>query len=77
MSKVIDAEATSNRIRALMKEKGLTSRQIQRQLQLDSIQAVYKWTSPRYKSIPSIDNLVKLSQILDCRLEDILVTKDL
>ena len=77
MEKVIDVEATSIRIGEMIKEKGLTARQIQRQLDLDTIQAVYKWIKPQYNSIPSIDNLVKLSKLLGCHLEDILVTKDI
>ena len=76
MEKVIDVEATSLRIGEMIEEKGLTARQIQRQLDLDTIQAVYKWMKPQYNSIPSIDNLVKLSKLLGCSLEDILVAKD-
>lgn len=77
MEKVIDVEATSIKIGEKVKEKGITARQIQRQLDLDTIQAVYKWVNPRYKSIPSVDNLVKLSKLLGCQLEDLLVTKDM
>ena len=77
MDKVIDVEGTSVKIGEMVKEKGLTARQIQRHLNLDTIQAVYKWMNPRYKSIPSVDNLVKLSKLLGCSLEDILVTKDM
>ena len=77
MEKVIDVEATSLRIGEMIEEKGITARQIQRRLDLDTIQAVYKWVNPKYKSIPSVDNLVKLSKLLGCQLEDLLVTKDM
>ncbi len=74
--KVIDTKATSNRLSELMKEKGLKPRDMQRALDLESIQAVYKWLSPKYKSMPSIDNLVLLTHILDCSMEDIIRVKE-
>lgn len=74
---VIDTEATCKNIKEKMEEKGLTPREIQRELKLDSIQAVYKWLNPRYKAIPSIDNFVQLSHILDCKLDDLIVEKEI
>lgn len=74
--RVIDTEATCSRLKEMFDERGLTPKDIKRILQLDSIQAVYKWISPKYKTIPSLDNLVQLAHVMDCNLEDILVIKD-
>ncbi len=46
-------------------------------LQLDSVQAVYKWISPKNKTMPSLDSLVQLANFLDCGIEDILVMKEI
>ena len=71
--KVVNTEATKMNIRRMLKEKNMTPRYIQRRLNLDSIQAVYKWIGDSGKGIPSLDNLINLATILDCTLEDILV----
>lgn len=74
--KIIDYSATNKRIRKLIAEKGLTPKQIQRRLQLSSVQAVYKWISKSGNTIPSIENLVMLAEILECQVDDILVKKE-
>ena len=75
--KVIDTEATCNRLKEMFDERGLKPKDIQNALQLDSIQAVYKWISPKYKTMPSLDSLVQLAHFMDCNLEDILVLKEI
>lgn len=74
--KVIDTVRTSNHLNQLFMERGLTPKEIQKQLRLQSIQAVYKWMNPRYKTIPSLDHLIQLAYILGCSLEDLLVIKE-
>lgn len=75
--KVIDNMATGARIRELLKEKGLTPQDVQQELELQCPQSVYAWISDKRKSLPSLDNMVSLSQLLDVPIEDILVLKDL
>lgn len=75
--KVIDTEATCNHLKEMFNERGLTPKEIQKALHLDSIQAVYKWISPKYTSMPSLDSLVQLAYLMNCNLEDILVLKEI
>ncbi|WP_044937833.1 helix-turn-helix domain-containing protein [Pseudobutyrivibrio sp. LB2011] len=74
--RVIDIEATKKRLAEMFEDKGLTPRIIQRELQLDSIQAVYKWTG-KGKTVPSLDNLILLAKLMDCQIEDMLVLTEL
>lgn len=73
--KVIDNVATSENLKKMFLEHEFTPQEIQRGLNLESVQAVYKWINPKYKSIPSLDNLIQLTHILDCTLDDIIVQK--
>lgn len=75
--KVIDNEATCIRLKEMFDERGLIPKEVQRALQLDSVQTVYKWLSPKNKTMPSLDSLVQLAYLMDCQLEDILVLKEI
>ena len=75
--KVVDNEATCLRLNEMFDERGLTPKEVQRALQLDSVQAVYKWLSPKNKTMPSLDSLVQLANLMDCQLEDILVLREI
>lgn len=75
--RVIDTEATCRNIKSILEERGITPKEVQRALQLDSVQAVYKWISPKNKTMPSLDSLVQLANFLDCGIEDILVMKEI
>ena len=70
---VIDPEATGKNIVRLRKEKGLTVRDIQMFFSFGEPQAIYKWQSG--KSLPTVDNLLALSQLLNVSIEEILVQK--
>ena len=74
--RVIDTEATCRNIKSILEERGITPKEVQRALQLDSVQAVYKWISPRNKTMPSLDSLVQFANFLNCGIEDILVLKE-
>ncbi len=67
----IQQEATGNRIRQLIREKGYSVRDIQEAMGFESPQAVYKWLSG--KCLPNLDNFLILSKILHTSMEDILV----
>ena len=68
---VIDVAATGTRIKDLLKQRALTVRDVQTALGFDAPQAVYKWE--RGLSLPSTDNLLALSLLLDVPIEHILV----
>lgn len=67
----IQQEATGNRIRELLLNKGYIVKDIQEVMGFENPQAVYKWLSG--KSLPSLDNLLILSKVLHTSIEDILV----
>lgn len=72
---VIDVAATCRNLKELIEEQKYTPMEIQHVLGLNSVQSVYKWYSRNNRTIPSLDNLVMLSELLGCTLEDILVLK--
>ncbi len=65
---------SGKRIQTLMREKGLSVREIQEIMGFENPQAVYKWTSG--KSLPSIDNLLNLSRALGVHMDELLVTDE-
>lgn len=67
----ISKEETGKRIRRLLAESGITVRDVQEELELDSPQSVYKWL--KGKALPSLDNLLVLGCMLDLPVEQLLV----
>ena len=72
MLPTIDIEATAAQIDSLRLENGLSVRDIQNIFGFSTPQAIYGWI--RAKSIPSIDNLVILANILHTTLDNLIVT---
>lgn len=70
---VLDLEATGTKIKTLMKQRGITPRQLQILLDFPYVQTIYNWFSA--KDLPTIDNLVVLAQILGVTTDDIIVTR--
>ena len=68
---VIDTKASGAQIKALRLTKGLTVREVQTALGFDEPQAIYKWE--RGASLPSTDNLLALSLLLEVPIEQILI----
>ena len=64
-------EETGKRIKELMKDRRLKVRDIQDACGFEQPQAIYKWLSG--KSLPSIENMVILSVVLDTPIDGILV----
>ena len=62
---------TGRRIRKLMKERGISVREIQEEMELESPQAVYKWLNGR--AVPGIENLLMLARLLRVPMEEMLV----
>ena len=71
---IIDIEASCKNLKRLCKDRGYSATDLQKALGLESCQACYKWFSG--KNLPSIDNLLVISYLLDVTLEEILVTKN-
>ena len=68
----INPEATGKRISQLRSERGLSVKDLQAYMGFEAPQAIYKWQSGQ--SLPSVDNLLALSVLLEVPMEDILVT---
>ncbi len=67
----IRSEETGRRIKELIVEKGYTVKDVQGAMGFENPQAIYKWISG--KSMPSLDNIVILSKMLNTEIENILV----
>ncbi len=70
---VIDMEATCENLKRICVEKGYGISRLQRELGLESQQAIYKWFSG--KSLPSIDNMILISELLGITLDELIVRK--
>ena len=70
---VLDLNATGAKIKTLMKQRGITPRQLQLILNFPYVQTVYNWFAG--KNMPTLDNLVVLAKVLDVAMDDIVVTK--
>lgn len=70
----IDMIKTGKNITRLCAERGVSAKMLQKVFGFTTPQAVYKWQ--RGASLPSIDNLVALSAILDVPIEAILVISE-
>lgn len=68
---IINMVETGKRIRELADKKGITPTEIQKVCGLGSLQAVYKWFGG--KSVPTIDNLGIISNLLNTPIDDIVV----
>ena len=69
---VIDLAATGENISRLRRAKGLTVREVQSYFGFEEPQAIYKWQ--RGESLPTVDNLYALSNLLEVPMNEILVT---
>ena len=70
---VLDLDATGTKIKTLMKQRGITPRQLQLILNFPYVQTVYNWFAG--KNMPTLDNLVVLAKVLNVAMDDIVVTK--
>jgi len=71
MVPTINREKTGRRIRTLMREHGLSVQYVREALSLGSLQAVYHWLEG--KSMPTLDNLYALSELLRVPMDDMIV----
>ena len=71
MMPTIDMVATGKNIERLRKVAGLSVRDLQDVFSFATPQAIYKWQHGT--AMPTIDNLVVLADVLQVRIDDILV----
>lgn len=62
---------TGQRIKELCKSRNISVKDIQQNLFIGSFQAIYAWFSG--KSLPSLDNLYRLSRLLKVPMDEIIV----
>ena len=67
----VKQKETGENIRRLLKTNGYTVKDVQEVMGFENPQAVYKWLSG--KSLPSLENLLILSKLLNINIENILV----
>ena len=67
----IDMVATGKNIERLRKNAGISVRDLQDVFGFGTPQAIYKWQHGT--AMPTIDNLVVLADVLQVRIDDILV----
>lgn len=70
----IDMVATGNNISRLREQAGMSVRDLQSIFGFATPQAIYKWQNGI--SMPTIDNLIVLSVVLNVKVEDIVVLND-
>ena len=70
---VLDLDATGVKIKTLMKQRGISPRQMQLILNFPYVQTIYNWFAG--KNMPTLDNLVVLARVLGVAMDDIIVTR--
>ena len=70
---VIDLKLTGQNIVRLRNDAGLTVKDLQHLLGLNSQQAIYKWQNGQ--SLPTVDNLIVLAAVFHVRIDDILICR--
>lgn len=71
MYPIIDNVKTGERIQKFMRLKNLTAKDIQKELNLTTVQAVYHWINGR--CLPSLENLYALSALFDVPMDLLVV----
>ena len=69
----IDMVATGKNIERLRRNAGISVRDLQNVFGFGTPQAIYKWQHGT--AMPTIDNLVVLADVLQVRIDDILVVE--
>ncbi len=69
---VLDLEGTGAKIKTIMKDKGITARELQIIMDFPYVQTIYNWFAG--KNMPTIDNLIVLAKILAVPMDDLIVT---
>lgn len=70
----INMKATGENIRQLRTQTGISVKNLQELLGLDSPQTIYKWQ--RGENLPTIENLMALSELFGVPIEEIIISND-
>ncbi len=68
---MISLEKTGARIKELVKEKGLTAREVMEYMGFRHPKSVYAWY--RGESLPSLENMLALSVLLEVTVNEMIV----
>ena len=71
---VINLPLTGRNIERCRRDAGMSVRELQAYFGFEYPQAIYKWQHG--ECLPTVDNLLALSRILEVRMEDLLVYED-
>lgn len=74
MYRVIDQKKTGEKMKKMLLGKGYDVKALQKYLNLSGTQSIYRWFQG--KMLPSIDNLLAISDLLGVSVEDLLEYKD-
>lgn len=69
----VDMKATGKRIDDLRAKRGLSKVDVQHRFGFNNPTAIYRWI--RGECLPSLDNLVILADLFNCKIDDILIIK--
>ena len=67
----LDMIMTGNRLRNVITKRGYSIKDIQNKLELSCPQPIYRWLNGQ--TLPSLDNLYRLSTILGMQMEELLI----
>lgn len=67
---ILDTKLSAQRLHAAIKNSGYSVAELQKMLYLACPQPIYRWM---HGTIPSVDNLYRLSRILNVPMESLLV----
>ena len=69
----LDMTMTGHVLNLMIKKRGYTVSEIQKELGLSCPQPIYRWINGQ--TLPSIDNLYKLSTLLEVHMEDLILPR--
>lgn len=67
----IDMKKTGERMKCLCEERGISVKDIQEKLRIGAFQSIYNWFAG--KTLPSLDNMYRLSKLLQVPIDDMIV----
>lgn len=70
---MLDTKLSAQKLHAAIKNSGYSVAELQKMLYLACPQPIYRWMNGN--AVPSVDNLYRLSQILNIPMENLLVFK--
>lgn len=72
---VIDIEKTSLKLKEIRVKKNIKVSDLQKEFKFENPQAIYLWENPEKKTLPSLDNLVRLAKFYNTSIDELLVIK--